>query len=142
MGYLDQSRVLVEELKAILQANPDIDVVSTDALAPLTSEDASSAVYIAVESIALEQSRLSGVSAGYDRHMLITLYCNYDGTADPLGVFDFVDSIERSVLVDSELWGSVIDRDLVAINFDNQEFAPKRAIAMLFDFSFRIDCEN
>ena len=134
------TRKIIEELRDILTANTDIDYVSTGALEPLASETNRAAVYISAENIAVEGTRLSTAASGYDRHILIDLYCNYDGSEDHLGVFDFIDSVERCILEDDTIWSSIVNRDLVAIDFDNQEHAPKRAITMLFDIHYRVDC--
>jgi len=140
MAYTINTRKLVEELKAILGANTDITFVSTGALTPLASETNDSAVYISVENIAANNERMNTNASGYDRHMLVNLYCNYDGTDDALGIYDFVDSVEQCILNDSSIWGNIVDRDLIAVEFDNQEHAPKRAVTLLFDLHFRIEC--
>ena len=123
MAYITNTRIILEELKAILEANKDTDFVSTGALEPLASEGNSAAVYISIESIALSPERLQSGTDGYDRNMFVSLYCNYDGSDDPLGVYDFADSVERSVLADSGIWTSIVDRELVALEFDNQQNA-------------------
>ena len=134
------TRKLVEELKAVLEANSDITKVSVEALTPISAETVDSAVYISVEEIAMEQKRLNKTSSAYDRHLLVNLYCNYDSSADPLNVYDFIDSVERCVLEDNDLWLSIVDRDLLAIDFDNQASGAKRSITMLFDISYRLAC--
>jgi len=139
MGVYD-TRKIIEELRDILEANTDIAKVSVGPVTPLAAEESSAAVYIALEEVALSAERMSRTSDGYDRHLLINLYCNYHNPSDPLGVLDFADSIERSVLKDGQIWTYIIDRDLVAIDFDNQASAPKRSFTMLFDFSFRVKC--
>ena len=134
------TRKIIEEIEAILKASSDVDFASTGALEPLASESNQKAVYISLEEVAVESVRLNTNSSAYDRHMLISLYCNYDGSEDPLGVYDFIDGVEKSMLSDSAIWSSIVDRDIVAIDYDNQEHTPKRAITMLFDFTYRLTC--
>ena len=137
---LYDTRVLVEELKAVLVANIDIVKVSTDVVTPVASEDAETAVYISVENIGLEPARTTTTGDGYDRHMLVNLYCNYDGTTEPLGVYDFIDSVEKCILADNGLWTTMVDRDIIAVDFDNQANAPRRSITMLLDIAYRKTC--
>ena len=141
MASIAESRKLIEELEAVLKANKDLDKVSLGALVPLAQETEESAAYISVMNIGLEPVRLSTGVAGYDRHMLINVFCNVNCEEDPLKLLDIVDSIESSVLKDNALWSSIVDRDLVAINYDDQEHFPIRGATMLFDFSFRLDCD-
>ena len=141
MATIVETRKLVEELKAVLQANSTIDKVSTGALVALAQETEEVATYISVMNVGLEPSRMSTGTSGYDRHMLINVFCNVNCENDPLKLLDVTDSVEQSVLKDSKLWVSIVDRDLVAINYDDQEHFPKRGATMLFDFSFRIDCD-
>lgn len=141
MSSIYSTRKIVEELEIILGANEDIQFVSSGALEPLASESNSSAVYISPETITFRPERLQTASSGYDRRVIVNLYCNYDGTDDALGVFDFIDSVERSILQDSDIWSTVLDRDLIAIEFDNHEHTPRRAVTMVFDISFRLLCD-
>jgi len=134
------TRKLVEEIKLILEANKDITKVSTDAVTPVAAETSEAAVYISLEEIVMTPRHLNTNSSGYDRHMMINLYCNYDSSNDPLDVYTFIDSVERSILEDSTIWVSLIDRDLIAVDFDNQAHAPKRSITMLFDIMYRMEC--
>jgi hypothetical protein len=140
MQTTPSTRKIVEEVRSILEANPDIQEVSVGPVTPIAQEKNSSAVYIGVEEVGAEPARLSKGSSGYDRHLLINLYCNYDGSEDTLGVYDFIDSVERCILTDNEIWSSIVDRDLVAIDYDQQEHTPRRAVRMLFDFTFRLAC--
>jgi len=140
MSAIYDSNKLVVELKAILEANTDIDFVSTEALVPLASETNGVAIYIAVESIAIAP-RVANVGVdAYDRHMLISVYLNVDTSDTSKSVFDITDSVERSILEDGNIWTSLLDRDVEAINFDNQEHLPMRSITMLLDIRYRLKC--
>jgi len=139
MGVYNTRKIL-EELEEILKANPEIDLVSQGKVTPLASETSPAAVYISLEEIALTPAKMSTGVSGYERHMLIHLYCNYDTQGDPLAVCDFADSIEKCILDDKQVWSYVTDRDLVAIDFDNQANSPKRSFTMLFDFYYSVKC--
>ena len=141
MATAVETRKLIEELEAILKANSAIDKVSTGALVALAQEVEEVAVYISVMNIALEPTRMTTGTSGYDRHMLINVFCNVNCEDDPIRILDVTDNIEASILKDSKLWTSIVDRDLVAITYDDQEHSPKRGATMLFDFSFRVDCD-
>jgi len=141
MANIYDSRVLASELEAILKANSDLDYVSSGAVVPLASETNVTAAYIAVESIAISPTIAStGVNA-YDRHMFVSIYCNINTSKASLHILDLSDSIERSILTDNTLWDSLLDRDVVAINFDNQEHSPMRAFTVLLDIRYRLRCE-
>jgi len=136
------TKLIIKELYEILKANEMLDNVSLGALEPVESEMADKAVYIAVESIAMESERLNKGSSGYDRRMLVTLYCNYkEDSEDPLGVYDFTDNVERCVLEDNTIWTVIVDRNIVGVTYDNQQFSPRRTITMLFDIAYRLSCD-
>ena len=140
MAAIADTRKILQEVEAILKANPAVDYVSTGALEPLASEENKAAIYISGDQIVLEDTRLTPNASGYDRHFLISLYGNYDASEDTLGVYDFSDSIERCLLDDTSIWGNLVDRDIAAINFDNQEHYPMRSFTMLLDVTFRLTC--
>lgn len=140
MANIDDSRKIVEELKAVFAANADVSFVSTGAVEPLASESHDVAVYISPEEIATEPVFNTTKSNGYNRHMLVTLFCNVDCTDDNLRVFDIADSLERSLLTDTAIWGSLIDRDIISIVFDNQQSVNKRTVSVLLDVMYRLNC--
>lgn len=131
---------ILRELEAILKGNSWNPMVSLGKVTPLASETEAVAIYISAESIALEvRGTVLGVE-GYNRHFFITLYCNIKTDSDYLKVYDFTDSVERSILDDNAIWGKLVDRDIVAINYDNQEHLPMRSVTILLDINFRLAC--
>jgi hypothetical protein len=134
------SRKILEELKAVLEANSEIQKVSLGALLPLAQENSSAAVYISPETITLEPDKMHKGSAGYSRHLLINLYCNLDCGTDPLALLDFAESIESSILKDSQIWSTLVDRDIASVIFDEQELFPKRTCTILLDISYSLSC--
>lgn len=140
MATVIETRKVVEEIEAVLNANSLINHVSTGALIPLAQETEEVAVYISVMNIGLEPVRMSTNASGYDRHMLINIFCNVKCEDDPLKLLDVTDIVEKSILTDNAIWTSIVDRDLISINYDDQEHFPIRGATMLFDFSFRLDC--
>jgi len=141
MADIYDTRVLVKEIEAILKANSDLETVSLGAVVSLSQETASTAVYISVDSVVLEPNKASVTVNAYDRHLLVSLYCNVNEDSQPLLIYDIADSIERSLLKDNSLWTSIVDRDIVAVNFDSQEQYPRRAATLLLDVRYRLRCE-
>ena len=141
MATVIETRKVVEEIEAVLKANSLIDYVTTGALIPLAQETEEVAVYVSVMNVGLEPVRMSTNASGYDRHMLINIFCNVKCEDDPLKLLDITDSVEKSILTDNAIWTSLVDRDIISINYDDQEHSPIRGATMLFDFSFRITCD-
>lgn len=141
MAEILDTKILVNEVEAVLKANTDLEVVSTGKVVSLAAETAETAVYISADSIAIELNKPSTTMNAYDRHLFVSLYCNINVEDDDLLVYDIADSVERSLLKDNALWTSIVDRDIVAVNFDNQEHYPKRAVTLLLDIRYRITCE-
>ena len=137
---VSETRKVVSEIQAILEANKDLDEVSVGKVDPLTSETDSASVYISVESVVLEAERNSTLTDGYDRRMMASLYCNSNCSNDPFAIYDMIDSVERSLLKDSALWKTVVDRDIVMVEFDRQEFLPMRQAIMLVELKYRVSC--
>lgn len=141
MASIYDTRSIIEELEAVLNANADLDKVSSGALVALAQETLNVAVYIDINSIAMEPVKASTGVSGYDRHLFISLHCNVNIESDAMLIYDIADSIERCVLTDNAIWSKLIDRDFEAITFDNQEHSPKRQFSMLLDIRYKLRCE-
>lgn len=126
------------EIKEILQANPSITVVSTGKVEPLASETSDVAVYIQHPNVVPKSTRNSVNTDGYDYQGYYLLSVNVDCSADEYRVYDIADSIQRSLLSDSGIWGSLVDRDIITVEYDNSEFYPKRSMVIALEVTFRL----
>lgn len=133
-----RSAEILLELKEILVANQLVDYVSTQAVEPLASETNPVAVYIQHTNVVPKVSRNSTSIEGYDYHGYYMLVVNVDCSEDEYKVYDVADSIQRSILSDSQIWGKLVDRDVLTIEYDNSEFYPKRSIAIALEVLFRL----
>lgn len=118
---------ILKELEAILLANPLVSFVGNGIpTVPLASETNDVALYLQCTNVVPKLVRTSTKEDGYNYHMFPIIVVNVDCTEDPLRIFDVVDSLQLSLLNDSQLWNKATDRDIITVEFDNAEFYPKR----------------
>ena len=51
-----------------------------------------------------------------------------------------MDSISRSILIDEAIWTKLVDRDIISIEYDDLEFAPKREATLIMQARYRLTC--
>jgi hypothetical protein len=134
-----RTRLISDELVAIIGDNEYVTKATDKPLVPLAQETEDVAAYIAIADVVPEVKR-QGVSQGsYDRTAFVNIYVNVDH-ADHMHVFDVADSIERSILDDTPLWTYIIDRDVVNITFDDGQYLPKRIVTLTLEVTFKLSC--
>lgn len=133
--------VLLEILE-ILKAEPTINAVSTGKVEPLASETNQVAAYIQHPNVVPMLERNSPEADGYDYHGFYTIVCNVDCLDDEYKVYDVSDSIQRALLNDSGIWSKLVDRNIIAVEYDNSEFSPKRSVVIALEVIFRLACTN
>ena len=135
-----KTREVLEELKGVLDSNADLTFVDYSPVTPLAQEENSVAAYISLEqevqSIARQRTDISGTN----RTLLIPVTINVDCGVDKLLIYDIINSIETSILDDSQLWDKITDRDIITIEYDNAEAFPKRTAVMLLEIKYRLTC--
>ena len=139
---INYTKELLVEIREILKANHLLDYVGiSESVRPIAEEQSSAAAYaILVKSIPRLEKASDGID-GYEWSGLFTVTVNVDCTSDTFLIYDVVDSINRSILNDSAIWSKLVDRDLVAIEYDNCEFSPKRTATIVVEARYRLTCE-
>ena len=141
MAITYDTRKIVEEVEAILKASKDLEKVTSAAVVPIAQETAGTAVYVSAVTVTATQESYGVQSDSYHREMILNLICNVDCEDDNNYIYDVTDSIERSVLKDNGFWDSIINRDVLAIEYDAQEHAPKRVANVLVKVVFKLHCD-
>lgn len=136
------SRVL-KEIEAILESCQDITKVHcAEPTKAIAAETDDVAAYIHQVSKAAELVRPGAFIESYDFHGFYTIILNVDCSLDKYKVYDIVDEVSRSLLKDTEIWGSLVNRDIVSCEYDNAEFYPKRSAIIGLEVTYRIACNN
>lgn len=133
----DTKKVLTE-VKEILEAEGIFDKVSLEKLTPTSEETNSLAAYIGIKALSYDQVRPKNTSCGYDRTIFITIDIN-QLCDTPLDVLDTLDKVERALLEDSKIWKSVVNREFVGVEFDEQQFYPYRTFTILLQVLYRLE---
>jgi hypothetical protein len=134
------TRQISKELVEAIAHNEYVTKATDKPLIPLSEETEDVAVYVAIEDIVPESRRTGLGQSAYDRTIffILTVYVNND---DHLFIHDVCDSLERSVLNDDEIFNYIIDRDFTRLAFDNGQFAPKRAVAITVEATYKLSCD-
>ena len=140
MAY--QTRFILEDLKAILEAEDYFQKVSTEKLVPIDQEDVFPSCYIVNHTNTFDfNGRSTTGTTGYDSTLLITLCINLNMETE-LEYLDVQDMIMRAVLRDSKIWRYVLDRDIKLATWDFNERFPKKEGQITFEFKHRLCDEN
>jgi hypothetical protein len=140
MAY--QTRFILEDLKAIIEAEDYFQKVSIEKLVPLDQEEVFPSCYIVNHTNTFEfNGRATTGTTGYDANLLITLCINLNMETE-LEYLDVQDMIMRAVLRDSKIWRYVLDRDIKLATWDFNERFPKKEGQITFEFKHRLCDEN
>ena len=136
-----RSAEVLLELEAILQANASINFVDISGpVEPLASETNSVASYISCTNVVPKLYTSGPELDSYDMHGFFVITTNVDCSLDKLKVYDIADSIQRSILNDSTIWSHLVDRDIIAVEYDNAQFYPKRSVVIALEVTYRLLC--
>lgn len=138
MATYSTQKVLTE-LRDIISASSLSPITTINELQPIASVTGDVVVDISLETIILDLDRLNPGRVGYSRTFLINVHIAANCTEDKLRIFDVTDGIEDSILNDNALWATVINRDIVSINYDQGQ-TPYRGSTILVEAIIRLDC--
>ncbi len=135
------SKVL-REIEAILKANVNITYATmAEKSISLAQETKSVAVYGHQTNSVPDIKRQGALVDSYDFHGFYILVVNVDCVGDKYKVYDIIDDIQKSLLKDTEIWGSLVDRNIVSCEYDNAEFYPKRSAIIGLEVIYRMTCD-
>ena len=121
------TKLPINELKAILEAMNFFAKVSVGKVEDLVTETTLPSIYITLDSDINENNGQMRTDGGeYNRILIVTLQIHLDQTnEDDLYYLDVRDKVESAILKDSLLWQSVIDRDVVGSRWDKCQNLPR-----------------
>jgi hypothetical protein len=132
---------ILDELEAVLNASTLLDAVYVSLpVTPIVQEVVGAAAYIQLIKAIPRLSAPSPEMDGYDFHGMFLITLNVDCTGNKNLVYDVVDGVQRAILNDSAIWSKLIDRDLIAVEYDNAEFSPKRVATFVLEVQYRLSC--
>lgn len=122
------TRKSIEEVKAILEAMNFFNKVEVGKVEPLASDNNLPSIYISYDNDVNEPNgKLRNDGGEYDRMLYLTLEVHLDLTdEDDLYYLDVRDMIEEAILKDSQLWATVVDRDVVGSRWDTGANLPRK----------------
>lgn len=133
-------RKALEELEAVIKSVPKVVLVSHGKPPAITTATAFPGVYILPEAVAFE-SRVAGKKLdSYDDTFLVHLIVQTDNSSDDLAWTDIEYDILNTLLNDSQIWSSIIDRDIKSIAYDGYENHPRREFMISVSFKLRENC--
>ena len=135
-----QTREVLEEIAEILKANPQNPTVTINRLVPLAEASGDVLVDISLESVILNLTDNATGREGYLRTFLIHIHVGVESSEDLLRLFDVVDSLENSILADSDLWKLVTDRDIATLTYDHAKTLPYRGATILMEARVKLSC--
>jgi len=132
---------ILDELEAVLKASTLLDAVHVSLpTTPIVQETSHVAAYVQLIKTIPRLSSPSPEMDGYDFHGMFLITLNVDCQGDKNLVYDVVDGVQRAILNDSMIWNKLIDRDLIAVEYDNAEFSPKRVATCVLEVQYRLSC--
>lgn len=127
---------VLRDLKEILEAIPEVAVVSLGKPRDLNSETVFPTLYINPLSGVYDNNKNTKCLNGYDSYELVRVIVNME-CHDELDFLDLRDSIINAVLDDSAIWKVIVDRDLVNWTNDDFDNYPKKQFEVGFEFRLR-----
>jgi hypothetical protein len=135
---MNQTEVVLQELKGILESTRVFRKVSLEKVKPITEEDVFPSVYIGLYGEGYKPNGIKTSSLkGYDVALFVELTINARGD----DYLDIKGTIEKAILNDSKLWNEVLDRDLIKVEYDTNQYLPKKSFSMLVQLVYRT-CGN
>ena len=124
----------------IIDTAPSITSTIVGKPTPLAQERSWDSVYLIPGADTFKPRDLGTSVAAYDNSLLIRCIVNVN--CDKYGLQWAVtrDEVIQAVLKDSEIWGDIVDRDIVSIVYDDMNSFPLMAMELLFEFKLREEC--
>lgn len=133
---MEQLETILIDLKNVLESIPSIRFVSHGKPTPLTIDDKMPSIYIVPTNEAFVNTKNTPCISGYDNYTYVKLIVNMECTYD-LEWVSLRSSIIDAVLRDTDLWRSVIDREIAEIAHDDYDNYPKKSFQVAFEFRLR-----
>lgn len=138
---INKTSEVIFELEEILKANTKIDIVTSCIPGtPLVQDTSKASAYISLTNMVPKIIRNSTELDAYDFHGFFLVTLNVNCEDNKFKIYDIVDDIQRSILNDQAIWGKLVDRDIISIEFDNAEFFPKRSAIIAIEVKYRLTC--
>ena len=131
-------RVVVEEIKAILESSGIFRRVSTGKITPLTEENTFPSCFVKVDGTSATLNGNIGTNVGceYDMYMDVRLVINLE-LQDDLDFLDVESDVVSAMLSDSGIWSVIIDREFIGSGWDSDANYPKKEGELGFSVRYR-----
>lgn len=133
MDELEQTLIY---LKEVLETVPGIKSVSNGKPSALLTDNAMPSICIVPTNEAFVNTKNKIQLCGYDNYvylkLIVNMECNYD-----LEWIKLRTSIINAVLSDSDIWKSIVDREVAEILHDDYDNYPKKSFQIVFEFRLR-----
>ena len=124
------------DLKSVLESIPSIRLVSHGKPVPIGIDDSMPSVYIVPTNEAFVNSKNTTCLSGYDNYVYVKLIVNMECTYD-LEWVSLRSTIISAILKDTDLWRSVVDREVAEVAHDDFDNYPKKSFQVAFEFRLR-----
>ena len=124
----------------IINTAPSITNTIVGKHTPLAQEQSWASAYLVPGADTFKSRELGTGVASYDNSLLIRCIVNVNCEDYGLQWAVVRDEVIQSVLKDSEIWGDIVDRDIVSIIYDDMNSFPLMTMELLFEFKLREEC--
>lgn len=137
---MDKYELMLHDIKEILTTIDEVKKVSHGKPIPVNEEDSFTAIYISPTADSFELMSQGYDASSYDNFIYIRLLVNMNCTNNELAWVSTRRKIIDSILNDSAIWSSIMDRDIVSVAHDDYANAPLKSMELLFEFRLRENC--
>lgn len=133
---MEELETTLMDLKSVLESLPSIKKVSNGKPIPLAIDDIIPSIYIVPTNEAFINEKNGKCIKAYDNFVYVKLIVNMECSYD-LEWVSLRSSIINAVLNDTDLWRSVIDREVAEVSHDDFDNYPKKSFQVVFEFRLR-----
>lgn len=133
---MEELETTLMDLKSVLESIPTIRFVSHGKPTTLTIDDKMPSIYIVPTNEAFVNTKNTTCITGYDNYVYVKLIVNMECVYD-LEWVSLRSSIIDAVLKDTDIWRSVIDREVAEVAHDDYDNYPKKSFQVAFEFRLR-----
>ncbi|MCI4436969.1 MAG: hypothetical protein JHC33_09205 [Ignisphaera sp.] len=138
---INKTSEVIFELEEILKANTKINIVTSCIPGtPLVQDTSQVSAHISLTNAIPKIVRNSPELDAYDFNGFFLVTMNVNCEDNRFRIYDVIDDVQRSILNDHAIWGKLVDRDIISIEFDNAEFFPKRSAIIAVEVKYRLTC--
>lgn len=131
--------LLLLEIQKVLEAVPSIQKVSHGKSESIITESDFNSVYIMPELSTFVNRSNTKSKSGYWELFPVSLLVHTNNNT-PLDWVKVEEDIIKFMLDDSNIWTTIVDRELVTIGYDRFENFPKREFIIQFEFKLQSSC--